>query len=86
MSRIILSLCIIPPPTIILPPGNGLMIYANCPCPIATKPKTLIFLYFMNENFNKNAKVEQLTNMILSRGEEKCFIVKDPLLLRWYRL
>ena len=22
----------------------------------------------------------------LSRGEEKCFIVKDPLLLRWYRL
>ena len=32
----------------------------------------------MNEKFNKNAKVEQLTNMFLSRGEEKGLIVKDP--------
>ena len=31
----------------------------------------------MNEKFNKNAKVEQLTNMFLSRGEEKGLIVKD---------
>ena len=28
--------------------------------------------------FNKNAKVEQLTKMFLSRGEEKGLIVKDP--------
>ena len=33
----------------------------------------------MNEKFNKNAKVEQLTNMFLSRGEEKGIIVKDLL-------
>ena len=33
----------------------------------------------MNEKFNKNAKVEQLTKMCLSRGEVKCLIVKDPL-------
>ena len=33
----------------------------------------------MNEKFNKNAKVEQLTKMFLSRGEEKGLIVKDPL-------
>ena len=33
----------------------------------------------MNEKFNKNAKVEQLTNMFLSRGEGKGLIVKDPL-------
>ena len=26
-------------------------------------PKLLCFLYFMNEKFNKNAKIEQLTNM-----------------------
>ena len=32
----------------------------------------------MNEKFNKNAKVEQLTKMILSREEEKGLIVKDP--------
>ena len=31
----------------------------------------------MNEKFNKNAKFEQLTNM-LSRGEEKSLIVKGP--------
>ena len=33
----------------------------------------------MNEKFNKNTKVEQLTNMFLSRGEEKGLTVKDPL-------
>ena len=33
----------------------------------------------MNEKFNKNAKVEQLTDMFSSRGEEKGLIVKDPL-------
>ena len=33
----------------------------------------------MNEKFNKNAKVEQLTKMFLSREEEKGIIVKDPL-------
>ena len=33
----------------------------------------------MNEKFNKNAKVEQLTNIFLSRREEKGLIVKDPL-------
>ena len=33
----------------------------------------------MNEKFNKNVKVEQLTNMFLSRGEESGLIVKDPL-------
>ena len=44
----------------------------------------------MNEKFNKNAKVEQLTNMFSSRGEEKGLIVKDPyrLLMRstWYHV
>ena len=33
----------------------------------------------MNEKFNKNAKVEQLTKVVLSHGEEKGLIVKDPL-------
>ena len=33
----------------------------------------------MNENFNNNAKVEQLTKVVLSHGEEKGLIVKDPL-------
>ena len=33
----------------------------------------------MNEKFNKNVKVEQLTKMFLGRGEEKGLIVKDPL-------
>ena len=33
----------------------------------------------MNEKFNKNAKVEQLTKKFLSREEEKGRIVKDPL-------
>ena len=37
----------------------------------------------MNEKFNKNAKVEQLTEMFLSRWEEKGLIVKDPLF--WFR-
>ena len=32
----------------------------------------------MNEKFNKNAKVEQLTKMFLSCEEEKGLIVKDP--------
>ena len=32
----------------------------------------------MNEKFNENAKVEQLTEMLLSREEEKGLIVKDP--------
>ena len=34
----------------------------------------------MNEKFDKNAKVEQLTNFFLSREEKKGLIVKDPLL------
>ena len=34
----------------------------------------------MNEKFNKNAKVEQLTKVVLSHGEEKGLIVKDPLM------
>ena len=34
----------------------------------------------MNEKFDKNTKVEQLTKMFLTRGEEKCLTVKDPLL------
>ena len=33
----------------------------------------------MNEKFNKNAKVEQLTKAVLSHGEEIGLIVKDPL-------
>ena len=32
----------------------------------------------MNEKFNKNKKVEQLTKVILSHGEEKG-LIKDPL-------
>ena len=32
----------------------------------------------MNEKFNKNVKVEKLTNMILGSGEEKGLIVKAP--------
>ena len=35
----------------------------------------------MNEKFNKNAKVEQLTKVVLSHGEENGLIVKDPLLV-----
>ena len=34
----------------------------------------------MNEKFNKNAKVEQLTKVVLSNGEEKGVIVTGPLL------
>ena len=30
----------------------------------------------MNEKFNKNAKVEQLTNMFLSRGKKKALSLK----------
>ena len=33
----------------------------------------------MNEKFNKNAKVEQLTKIFLSHEEENGLIVKDPL-------
>ena len=33
----------------------------------------------MNEKFNKNAKVEQLTKLFWSHEEEKGLIVKDPL-------
>ena len=36
----------------------------------------------MNEKLNTKAKVEQLTKVVLSHGEEKGLIVKDPLLLR----
>ena len=32
----------------------------------------------MNEKFNENAKVEQLNKVVLSHGEEKGLIVKDP--------
>ena len=32
----------------------------------------------MDEKINKNAKVEQLTNMILRIEEEKALIAKDP--------
>ena len=39
-----------------------------------------MFSLFMNEKFNKNAKVEKLTKMFLSHGEEKGLIVKDPFL------
>ena len=34
----------------------------------------------MSEKFNKNTKVEQLTKVFLSRGEEKDLTVKDPYL------
>ena len=35
----------------------------------------------MNKKFNKNSKVEQLTQICLSSEEEKGLIVKDPLLV-----
>ena len=35
----------------------------------------------MNEKFNKNAKVEQLTKVFLSLEEEKGLIVKDLLMV-----
>ena len=37
----------------------------------------------MNEKFNKSTKVQQLTKMFLSCGEEKGLTVKDPLAW-WY--
>ena len=37
-----------------------------------------MFFVLQFKKFNKNAKVEQLTKMFLSRGEEKGLIVKDP--------
>ena len=33
----------------------------------------------MNEKVNKNTKVEQLTKMFLSGGQEKGLTIKDPL-------
>ena len=39
------------------------------------------FLYFMNEKFMKNTKVEQLTKMFLSRGEEKA--LSSKILSHW---
>ena len=43
----------------------------------------------MNEKFNENTKVEQLTKVVLSHGEEKGLIVKDPFahdfVLMYYR-
>ena len=36
----------------------------------------------MKEKINKNANVKQLTEMHLSRGEEKALIVKDPYTIR----
>ena len=38
----------------------------------------------MNEKFNKNAKVEQLTKVVLIHGEEKGLIVKDPLFQTYF--
>ena len=35
----------------------------------------------MNEKFKKISKVEQLTKMVFSHGEEKGLIVKDPFLI-----
>ena len=39
----------------------------------------MLSFLFMNQKFNKNAKVEKLTKVVLSHGEEKGLIVKDPL-------
>ena len=38
----------------------------------------------MNKKFNKNAKVEQLTKVVLSHGEEKGLILKYPVLQDGY--
>ena len=38
----------------------------------------------MNEKFNKNAKIEQLTKMFFSHEEEKGLIIKDPLIAGWH--
>ena len=35
-----------------------------CYTNIAPMPTTFIFLYFMNEKFNKNAEVEKFTKML----------------------
>ena len=37
----------------------------------------------MIEKFDKNVKVEQFTEVVLSNGEEKGLIVKDPLVSHW---
>ena len=37
----------------------------------------------MNEQFDKNATLEQLTKMVFYNGEEKGLIVKDPL-INWH--
>ena len=46
-----------------------------CYAKTAPIPKPLMFLYIVNEKFNKNAKVEKLTKK-LERGV--CLIVKGP--------
>ena len=43
---------------------------------MALIPTTLMFSYFVNETFNKNAEVEKLTNM---QGIAVRLIVIDPL-------
>ena len=40
----------------------------------------------MKEKFNKDAKVEQLAKVVLSHGEEKGLIVKDPSFINNHRL
>ena len=48
-----------------------------CYTNMAPIPKNLdVFLYFMNEKFNKNAKVENFTNML---GIDVPLIVINPL-------
>ena len=37
-----------------------------------------MFSLLYKEKFNKNAKVEQLTKVVLCHGEENGLIVKDP--------
>ena len=48
-----------------------------CYTNMAPLSKTCMFIYFMNEKFNKNAKVEKFTTM---RGIAVRLIVIDPLL------
>ena len=48
----------------------------------ASYKKKLKSLYILTQKCpNKNARIEQLTEMLLSREEEKGLIVKDPFLL-----
>ena len=46
-----------------------------CSTNMAPYPTLSCFLYFMDEKFNKNAKVEKITNML---GIAVCLIVIDP--------